>query len=796
MLKSYLTIAWRSLLKNRWHSLMNITGLAISMASFVVILLYLNYELSYDKWDASLQRVFKVSLRSDGDILEGTPALLSEFIANNYPNAEAATAIMPGGDFEALLASDDKRIYQKGIVFVDASFLDIFPYRLAMGNASTALKAPNAGIISEDLSLKLFGKVNPIGKTVKIYNSIECLITGVLKKPGGPSHLNVEMIFRDPGSNQNRHWENYSFQTYIKTKQPVSEQEVEDKINGMYYEARVKKNNQSLKEYKKAGNQTGLITDSVQDLHNFPKHGESNFNITIVLFVLAVFLLIAGAINFSNLSLAKAINRAKEVGIRKVLGSKRGHIILQSLLEIALQCAISLLLAGLLVIVALPYFNSNFDLPLSLFSNQDIVSIALQIAASLLVIILFAGLYPALFLSHYQTAQVLKGNYNKGSKGVFFRNSLLVVQLTLSALFVTGIIVINRQMDFMQSKDLGFNPSQVIRIEATQKSREKNFPLVHQALLSIAGVEYAAKSTAVPGSKVIDTSTNAFRYGGKSIRLNSVKASVDFFKTMNIGLLQGRLFADDRPEDLNNTAIINETALKQMGTADPVGQSIYFPYCDSIPYTIVGVVKDFNVQGLENDIRPTIYTTSNAHCFFQSGGAILVKIKTVAVQQTLAGIEGAWKKIEPGFPIRYSFLDEDFRRLLTGYMRLGKIMLLFTIISVLIASTGLFALTSFLAQQRTKEIGIRKVLGASVQNITALLSKDFIKIVIIAILISMPAAWWALDQWLQDFAYKITLHWWMFALAALLTVCVTLITVSFQAIKAAIANPVKSLRTE
>lgn len=796
MIKNYFTIAWRSVLKNRFHSIVNITGLAVGLASFIVILVYVNYELSYDKWDASLKRVYKVSMQQDKDILSTTPAPLAELLAKDYPKAEAGTAVMYDGSYEMLLSAGDKKIYQAGMVTADSLFFKVFPYKFAEGNAATALNQPNAVVLNEEVSKKLFGNTSSIGKTIKVYNAIDCVVTGVMKAPEGPSHMDVTLVMRDPHEKQNHFWQNFSFTTYIKLKRPVAEAGIEDDINRIYYNAQLKKDNRTLEQYRKGGDQTALFAEAVANLHNFPKHGESSFKTTVVLLVLAVFLLIAGAINFSNLSVARAITRAKEVGIRKVLGSKKIHIIMQALFEIGIQCLISLALAMLFVNITLPYFSSSFNVPLTFFSSSNVISICLQIAGSLAIIVLISGLYPALFLSKFQTADVLKGKFSGGNKGVFFRNSLLVVQLTLSALFITGIIVINRQMNFMQHKDLGFNPSQVLRITATQKNREEKFPLVQSTLLSIPGVQYVSKSTSVPGDEYLDTSTNEFKYKDGKYRFNNVKVGTDYFKVMNIQLVEGRYFDKAHPEDQDNTAIINESAFKQLHTTSVAGQPIIFPYCDTIPYTIVGVVKDFNIQGMQSHIVPTVYSISNAHCGYRSGGAILVKIDTKNAQQTLAGIQAAWKNIEPDFPIRYSFLDDNFQKLFIEYIRLGKIVLFFSIISILIAVTGLFALTSFLAQQRVKEIGVRKVLGASVSSIAALLSKDFVKLVIVAIVIATPIAWWALSKWLDDFAYRIHLTWWMFGLAAIATIAITLLTVSAQGIKAAMKKPVDSLRTE
>jgi len=796
MFKSYIKIAWRNVVKNRLYAVVNITGLAVGLASFIAILVYLNYELSYDKWDPSLARVYKVSMQQDKDILGTTPAPLADLLAQSDPKVETATSLMYDGSYEMLLSTGDKKIYQAGMVTADSLFFKVFPYQFLQGNAATALNQPNAVVLSEEVSKKLFGNVNTIGKTIKVYNHNDYVITGIYKAPNSPSHMDVALVARDPYARQNHFWQNFSFQTYIKLKQPAADASIEDDINRIYYNAQVKKDSRTLEQYRKGGDQTALFAEPVASLHNFPKHGESHFKITIVLLVLAVFLLIAGAINFSNLSVAKAITRAKEVGIRKVLGSKKIHIIIQSLFEIAIQCLISLALAVLLVNIMLPYFSSAFNVPLSFLHSSNLLSISLQIAGTLAVIVLISGLYPALFLSNFQTANVLKGKFSRGTKGVFFRNSLLVVQLTLSALFITGIIVINRQMSYIQHKDLGFNASQVIRITATQQSRENKFPLVQSSLLSVPGVEYVSKSTSVPGDEFVDTSTNEFKVKGNKYRFNSVKVGVDYFKVMGIKLVEGRYFENSHPEDLDNTAIINESAFKQLGLGNAAGQTIIFPYCDTIPYTIVGVVKDFNVQGMQNNIVPTIYSISNAHCGYRSGGAILVKINTNNVKQTVAGIEGAWKKLEPDFPIRYTFLDQHFQKLFSEYIRLGKLILFFSVISILIAVTGLFALTSFLAQQRVKEIGVRKVLGASVPGIAALLSKDFVKLVIVAIVIATPIAWWALSQWLNDFAYRISLTWWMFGLAAVVTITITILTVCVQAVKAAMMKPIESLRTE
>lgn len=795
MLKNYFKTAWRSIRKNRLHAVVNILGLAAGLASFIVILVYLNYELSYDKWDPSLKKVYKISLQQDQDFMQTTPAPLASMLARDYPAVDYATCIQPDEDFALLLDANGKKIYQKGVVTVeDSSFFHVFPYHFSIGSAASALNRPDAIVISEAVCAKLFGKTDPIGKIIRVHDYFNGVVTGVFRKPDGPAHFDAEVVTRDPYQHQNLFWGNYSYLTYIKLKHPLPESRIEKNINSIYYKVRMEGKDQT--RYKAEEHRSVLFADRVDTLHNFPRHGESPFKITVVLLVLAVFLLIAGAINFSNLSLARAITRAREVGVRKVLGSGKIDITIQALLEISVQCFISLLLALIMVNIALPYFSRTFNLPLTLMHNSGIISVGLQILAALLAVVLLSGLYPAIFVSRFQPAEVLKGKSAGGGKGVLFRNSLLVVQLTLSAFFVAGIIVINRQINFIEERDLGFNASQVLRITALQSTSENNFAVTRSTLLALPGVEYVAKSTEVPGAQYIDTTTNKFKYDGREYRLSSVKVSADYFSLMDIKLLSGRLFDDHHPEDLNNTAIINETAWRKLGSGDVIGQQIRFPYCDTLPYTIVGVVKDFNVQGMQSSVVPSVYSISNQHCGFQSGNSILVKINTSHTQRTIAAIESAWKKIEPAFPIRYTFVDDDFRSLYAQYIRLRKMVLFFSVISILISVMGLFALTSFLARLRIKEIGVRKVLGASVGNITMLLSGDFVKLVIIAVLIALPAAWWATAEWLNEFAYRINLSYWMFVIAGLLVLGITLATVSLQAVKAAGINPADSLRTE
>lgn len=797
MFRNYLKLAWRNTARNISYSAINIIGLAAGLCSFIVILLYINYELSYDKWNPELSKVYRVSLREHEDILNTTPAPLAGFLAQKYPNAEAATMIQSSGDYECLIAAGETRLFQKNVVTVDSNFLKVFPYQLEKGVAATALNNPKAAILTAELSHKLFGNEDPIGKQLKIYDFIDLVVTGVLKNQPGATHLPVEMLMRSPHEKSSIFWQNYSYQTYIKLKQPASDTSIETAINRLYYYERIKKPGTSFGQFQKAGAVTSLFVDQAPRIHNFPKHGSSNFATVTILLALAVLLLLAGAINFSNLAVARSISRAKEVGIRKVVGSGRRQLILQFMLETTLQCFISLMIAIILLAITLPYINRSFNINLGFLQQHELLRIAAQLGGCLLAIILLSGSYPAVYLSRFNAVKVLKGNYSTGKKGTLFRNSLIVVQFMVSVFFITGIIVIKSQMTFMQTKDKGFSGEQLIRIPSTQNTRDKNFNDTRNILLSIPGVASVAKTTKVPGDNMFaDTGTVSFKNNGKIFRMSSVKVSTDYFKTLQVPLKRGRLFTDELPDQQTRTAVINEAAARKLNLANPVGENIAFPDCDSIPVRIVGIVKDFNVQGFESEIQPVVYTIGNKACMFQSGGAILVKLDSRHAQQSIAGITQAWKKIEPAFPLRYSFVDQNFKQLFISYVRLEKIITFFGIVAIMISVMGLFALTAFFTRQRTKEIGVRKVLGASVLQLTTLLSRDFIYLVLLSVLIIMPFTWWMVQKWLQTFAYRIDISWWMFFAAGVTAVFIAVTTVSFQSVKAALANPADSLRSE
>ncbi|GAB3423454.1 ABC transporter permease [Niabella aquatica] len=797
MFKNYLKIAWRNLLKTKLYSSINIFGLAVGIASFVLLLLYFNYELSYDKWDNSLSRVYKLGLQGQNGIeWEGnTPAPLGELLKNKYPNIEAATSLQNNGGYEALLSSNDKKIYQDGLISVDSLFFKVFPFQLSHGDVNTALNPPDAAIISEELSRKLFGNESPIAKTIKLYNAYDVQITGVLKNPDKPSTLHPQLLFRAGAEKSNYHWQNFSYETYVKLNTPKITAHLENDINRIYYNERIKKDSLSFENWEKQEVKTTLFAERFTDLHNFPKNGSSNFKTVAVLLILAVLLLLTGSINFSNLYVAASIRRAKEIGVRRVLGSNRKRLFWQFIIEAFILSLISFVIAVLLLLIIIPPFKKEFNIQLHLFDLEN-SKIYIQVFICMVIVTFLSGLYPAIFLSRYNAVKVLKGDYSQGKQGMGIRNALLITQFCLSGFFIFAIVAVKKQMYFMQTKDKGFSSEQVVRITISQNTGDNNFDLTRNKLLSIPGVKYVSKTTNVPGDAYADTSAQAYRFEGRDVRLITVKVSNDYFKTIGATIKAGRDFNGSIADENTRSIILNESAARLLNTVTPVGKFIGFPFCDTVQAQIVGIIKDFNVQNLSNAIRPVAYSINNKACSYMWGGAMLVKLSGNNVPRTIAAIENTWKQVEPDFPLRYSFLDDNFQKLYAGYIRVQKIVAFFTLIAVVIAAIGLFALTAFLLKERTKEIGIRKVLGADIADISLLVAKNFLTLIGIATAIALPLSWWAAQQWLQTFAYRIHLDWFTVISTMLIIAVIVLITIGTQAVKAAMSNPVKSLNNK
>ncbi len=797
MLYHYFRMSWRNLRRNRLFSVINIFGLAAGLTGFIVLLLYLNYEKSYDTWHPDLSRVYKISMENrEGIIWNGnTQAPLASFLMQNLAGVQVATHTLGGGDFEMPVEANGKTMYQKGVLTADSLFFSVFPYRFVHGNAATALQAPDAVVLEEHLAKTYFGDEDPMGKSVAIYGgAIEGTVTGVIQMPATPSVLEARIVMRSPHERTNSHWQNFSYQTYVKCDKRVTAGALDTAVN------------RTFRQHFSTGDASGAAQPGIDkevvyftmpfaDLHAHPKSGGSSNRVINVLLMLAALLLVAGAVNFSNLSLADAFRRAKEVGVKKVLGAGRGRLFLQFILDVTLQVCLALLLSVLLAMVILPWFKDQFHIELSFFQSGA-STFYMQMALCLLATILIAGAYPAMQLSGFSPVVVLKGTGFRSKNGDSFRTALTVFQFVLSGFFIISSLVIFKQVQFMQSEDKGFSGDHIVRIQTTQATREQNFDKTRQQLLAIPGVIEVAKTTVVPGDALMDTSSADVNWNGKELKMNEVKVSRAYFSLIEAKLVAGRWFDGRYADEHTRSVIINEAAAQLMAGVNPVGQTIRFPYCDSIPVQIIGVVKDFNVRGLDVPVQPAMFNIGNDACGYKSGGALLVKVNAANTQQVLLDIEKLWTKVEPSFPIRYSFLNENFSRLYASYLRIQQVVTYFTVVAILVSIMGLFAMSVFLVQEKTKELGIRKVLGAGVNNILRITSIRFLQQVSLAMLIAMPIGWLAAHHWLENFAYRFDLGFPVFATASLILIGMASITIGFQAIKAARANPVKALRSE
>lgn len=792
MLRNYIKTSFRNLWKFKAYTAINVGGLTIALAAFVILLLYLNYELSYDRWSPDLGRVYRVTLKTGTNFNDDpTPAPLGPFLAQHVPGITGVSRIQAAGSWEILMATGEKQLFIKDLVSADSGFFSVFPYKLEKGDPATVFATPGNVVLSRETAALLFGKEDPIGRTILLYNGkVPVKVTGVFVTPSTPTHFGASVILRDKWIEQSSdNWENYSYTTYIQTRPGMTEAQLAEGINRVYYEERLKQGSLSYAAYLKAGHEPVLVTERVTNIHNFPKAGGGHFSTTLSLFILAMLLLLSGAINFSNLSLVRSFQRAKEVGVRKVLGSSPRQIRVQFLMEVGIQCLGALGLSLLLVRLVLPVFDRSFGLNLHLGAAGP----WWQLALALVAVCAASGLYPSLVLSRFRAARVLKGDSPGGART--FSQTLMVVQFAVSVFFICCVVVVALQMRFMKTQDMGLQTAQVIRVDTEQKIWDKQFESTRTRLLDIPGVAYVSKTTVVPGTDGVDTATRSFLFGGKEYRFVSERVSEDIFATLSVPALQGRLFDYSHPEDEDNTAIINQTAARALGAAGVVGSRIRFKDCET-PYEIVGVVRDFHVRGFESRVQPAFYSISNAHCGYQSGGSILLRIQTRDIPRTLASIRETWKTIDPGVPLRYTFMDEDFANLLRSYTRLQAIILLFAGISILIALVGLLALSAYVSQRRTKEIGIRKVLGAGILDLTGLLTRQFALLVGVGMLVAIPLAWYALHIWLDGFAYHITLSLWVLLAAGGFALLLSLLTVGVQALRAARANPVESLRAD
>ncbi len=808
MLKNYHKIALRNLLKYKAYSFLNIAGLAIGLVCCALIMLYVRDELSYDRFHQNAERIYRVILDAGigGTFVRTatTPAPMAATLVQEFP--EVATAARFWQNQRVLISYEDKRFYEE-FNWTDSTVFTMLSFPLVQGDPKTALAQPNTLVISEALAQKYFGSENPMGKVLRYDNRVDYKVTGVMKNIPSQSHFRFDVLgsmLSQPEASSPR-WVSNSFYTYIMLQPGVAPEQLAAKFPALikkYVAPQIQQAlGKSFDEAIAAGAKWEYELQALPDiyLHSNTQHEigvTSDAKYAYMLTAIAVFVLLIACINFMNLATARSANRAKEVGMRKVLGSFRGQLIKQFLSESVLLALLALLIALAGIDLLLPAFNhlAGKALALSIRTN---VPFFLGLLGVTLGAGLLAGMYPALVLSGFQPIAVLKGSLRAGAKSPRLRSALVVAQFAISIVLLIGTGVVFQQLDYMRNKRLGFNQEQVVVLPIETRGAQQRFDSFRQELLANPNVIAVAASDVVPGRFEGD---DAFRPEGAAQEvaypLERLRVSHDFLSTLELEVATGRGFSRDFVTDTSQAVMINETAARRMGMTpeDAVGKRLFEIGAtpeESIARTIIGVVKDFHFESMHREIKPVVI-------FMQADRLwrVSVRIRPENIPATVAFLQEKWQAFEPGYPWRYFFLDEDFGRLYQNEEKQAKIFGNFTILAIVIACLGLFGLASFIAEQRTKEIGVRKVLGASVQGIVLLLSKDFTKLVGIAFLLAAPLAYLAMRQWLQDFAYRTDLHPIIFILAGLLALLIAWLTVSYQAIKAALTNPVEALRYE
>ncbi|MCF2443537.1 ABC transporter permease [Dyadobacter sp. CY345] len=805
MIRNYLKIAWRNLLRNRIFSAINIVGLAIGLASCMLISLYVLDELSYDRFNEKADQIVRVVFKgtmnggkiNESHVMPPTAGVLKA----DYPEVIEATRLRQAGRPKVLIG--DKQYSDENMAFVDANFFKVFTLPFTKGNEKNALTEPNTIVITENTAAKYFGNQDPIGKVLNFKGSdIPYKVTGVIQDVPVNSHFRYELFGALSGLEESRSdsWMVSEFFTYLLLQKGYDYKNLEVKLPQTvekYMGPQLKKAmGISLTEFRKSGNDIGLYLQPLTDIHLY---GDAVYDLSnsgdikyVYIFgAVAVIMLIIACINFMNLSTAGSSKRAREVGVRKVMGSEKKELVLQFLLESVLLTSISLVLAIIFGLLALPLFNdlSGKDLSLQLKALPQLIPYLLLFG---LAIGLLAGSYPAFFLSSFKPISVLKGRFNFDKKSISLRSSLVVVQFFISITLMIGTTVVYQQLKYIQNKKLGYNKDQVLVLDTW--SLGKNQEAFHNELLRDPNVVSVSASGFLPAGPSNNNNYMVFPDGNNTTLVKTLRYEVDYnyIPTLDMEMAYGRNFSKDFGND-SSGVIINETAANMLGWKNnALDHSISRANNQGTVSTfrVIGVVKDFHFQSLRERITPLVMTLSGG------AGTMIVKLKTKDVKEVLSKMKITWDGFKPENPFEYTFLDERFNNTYKAEQKTGQILGVFAGLTILVACLGLFGLATFTAEQRTREIGVRKVLGASVSGIVMLLSKDFIKLVCIAIVVAMPVAWYGMNKWLQEFEYRIEISWWMLSVAGILSIAVALFTVSFQSVKAALMDPVKSLRSE
>ena len=786
--KNYFKIAWRHIKKNKGYAFINMIGLSLGMACAILILLWVNDEVQYNAFQKNYNNLYQVlenqSYEGKTYTFSAMPGPFAPVVKDELPEIKYAARTDWGTNL--LFSIGDKSIYEMG-VFADPDFLKMFSFELIKGDTSKILKDPSSIVITKKMAQKFFGDDDPVGRTIKVNNDKEYTITGLLKDPPLNSTIKFSWlasfkIYED--KNQwLKNWGNNGIQTYLQLKEGTDPKQVDKKLHDFIS----KKDTGAIAKPFLLAMKDWRLRSRYED----GKYAGGRIEYVRMFSIIGLLIIIIACINFMNLATARSEQRAREVGVRKVLGAGRTTLIRQFFGESIMMSFAAMLFAALIVFLVLPSFNTLVEKKLTFDLSNPVIWAGMPLLA--LVCGAIAGSYPSLYLSSFNPATVFKGlRIGKNSATVYVRKGLVITQFVISIVLIISTIVIYRQIEHVKNRQLGYNRENIIYLYLKGKMNE-HFPAIHHDLLSTGVVQNAAMSN----DRVfnVGSSSGDFTWNGKApgskLLVSMDWVTPQYISTMGMKLASGREFYPDITSD-SNSIIINETMAKIMGKKDPVGEIIRRDNGKGRQLTVVGVVKDYVFNDMYKQPDPLIL-----FCDTSNVSTLLIRLKGKQdIQQQLAKVESVIKSNNPGYPVETKFLDDDFNSLFKSEMLVGKLSRVFALLTILISCLGLLGLAAYTAERRTKEIGIRKVLGASVTNVIALLSKDFLSLVGISSLIAFPVAWWMMHNWLNDYAYRINISWWVFVFAGVLAAVIALVTVSFQAIKAAIANPVKSLRTE
>lgn len=797
MIKNYFKTALRNLWRKKSFSAINIIGLAIGMSVSILMLLFVLNEVTYDRFNDNSRNIYRIALNIDaqGRIMNipSIPAPMGPALVDNFPEVTQVGRLRTRG--EVLISYEEKLIEESRIVYADSGIFNIFSIDVVRGDPKTFLEAPFNLVITEEMAEKYFGQEDPINKVLKFDNEDVYTVSGIVKKMPENSHFKFNILISLPTLNRTGDpldsWMNFNFYTYFKLQKSASSEGLSEKFHTLLMD-------NTPEQIKQLDIKIDLYLEPLTSIH-LHSHTEGEIepggNVTYlwILTTIAIFVLLIACINFMNLSTAQSVHRAKEVGMRKVLGAQRGKLIFQFLGETMQLSFLSFILSLIIIQILLPAFNqlARKELAFNPFQNWVVTLGLLGIAV---LVGLIAGTYPAFFLSSYSPLDVFRSQFKAGRGHRFFRNGLVTFQYVISIALICSTFIVFFQLRFVKKYNLGFEKDQVMVIPFRgQMGNQRD--VFKSKIMEVPGVIKASNSQTVPGMGRSETffAFEGFNQGKPKV-YPFTEADEDYLETLGMELSAGRFFSKDFPGD-NKTVVLNESLVDEVGWDNPLGKIVRMTDVIEeefveVPYTVIGVVKDFHYESLREKIRGFVIKMS------QGGGRLSVKVHPENISGTIRSIEKIWNEMSPAYPFEYSFLDDAFDRMYGTEQRIGKIFLAFTLITIFVACLGLFGLASFTAEQRTKEIGIRKVLGASVANVVLLLSRQFTKWVLLANVIAWPLVFFAMGKWLQNFAYRIDMGIWIFILSGVIALGIALLSVSMKAVRAATANPVQSLRYE